>query len=139
LFPLFYVLLQKKKWFTKVFALKRFWAKLIIFNVGIRYKIIDLNKKPLPTRCVICPNHASFLDIVTTYIVCPGYFHFMGKAELKKVPLFNQFFDRMNILVDRGSIMGSHRAFTRAASDLDKGISISIFPEATIPDCSPFL
>jgi 1-acyl-sn-glycerol-3-phosphate acyltransferase len=45
----------------------------------------------------------------------------------------------MNILVDRGSIMGSHRAFTRASSDIEKGISIAIFPEATIPDCSPKL
>ena len=63
----------------------------------------------------------------------------MGKAELKKVPLFNKFFDRMNILVDRQSIMGSHRAFKRAGDDIDKGISIAIFPEATIPECSPRL
>ena len=43
----------------------------------------------------------------------------------------------MNILVDRQSIIGSHRAFKRAADDIDKGISIAIFPEATIPECSP--
>jgi len=139
MFPIFYFLLQKEKWFGTVFVLKRFWAKLIIYNVGIRYKIIDLNKSELPQPCVICPNHTSFLDIVMTYIVFPRYFHFMGKAELKKVPLFNKFFDNMNILVDRGSIMGSHRAFTRASSDIEKGVSIAIFPEATIPDCSPKL
>ena len=139
MFPVFYVLLLKEKWFKTVFKLKRFWAKLIIFNVGIRYRIIDLNKKELPQPCVICPNHTSFLDIVMTYIVFSRYFHFMGKAELKKVPLFNKFFDRMNILVDRGSIMGSHRAFTRASSDIEKGVSIAIFPEATIPESSPHL
>jgi 1-acyl-sn-glycerol-3-phosphate acyltransferase len=139
MFPLFYLLLMKEKWFPKVFALKKFWAKLIIYNVGIRYSIIDKNKNGFPQTCVICPNHSSFLDIVMTYIVCPKYFHFMGKAELKKVPLFNKFFENMNILVDRGSIMGSHRAFTRASQDIDKGISIAIFPEATIPDCSPHL
>jgi 1-acyl-sn-glycerol-3-phosphate acyltransferase len=61
----------------------------------------------------------------------------MGKAELRKVPLFNIFFNRMNILVDRGSIIDSHRAFLRASQDLDKNISIAIFPEATIPESAP--
>lgn len=139
LFPLFYVLLKREKWFKHVFRLKRFWARLIIFDVGIREQIIYKGKKEIPQPAVICPNHASFLDIVMSYIVCPNYFHFMGKAELKKVPLFNKFFENMNILVDRRSIMGSHRAFTRASQDLDKGISISIFPEATIPACAPMM
>lgn len=137
LFPAFYFLLRKEAWFPYVFRLKRFWAKLLIGNVGIRCKVI---KSPVldPAKAyVICPNHSSFLDIVLMYRVFRQYFHFMGKAELKKVPLFNKFFDRMNILVDRQSIIGSHRAFKRAADDIEKGISIAIFPEATIPECSP--
>jgi len=73
------------------------------------------------------------------YLVVPIYFHFMGKAELQRVPLFSKFFERMNILVDRSSIIASHRAFVRAGADIDKGISIAIFPEATIPDSAPHL
>ena len=139
LYPVFYVLLLKEKWFPKVFWLKRVWAKLLINNVGIRCKVINAPKLEASQPYVICPNHTSFLDIILTYIVIPDYFHFMGKAELKKVPFFNVFFDKMNILVDRGSIIASHRAFIRAGSDLDKGISIAIFPEATIPACAPRL
>ena len=139
LFPIFYILLSREKWFTYVFKLKKIWAKLIIYNVGIRCKIISSPVIDIHKPYVICPNHASFLDIVLTYIVIPNYFHFMGKAELKKVPFFNKFFDRMNILVDRSSIIGSHKAFIRAGNDLDKGISIAIFPEATIPACAPKL
>ncbi len=45
----------------------------------------------------------------------------------------------MNITVNRGSITDSHKAFKRANRDLGKGISIAIFPEATIPECSPNL
>lgn len=138
-FPLFYVLLQREKWFDKVFRLKRIWARFLINNVGIRHCIIRNYRLTPGKPYIICPNHASYLDIILTYISIPEYFHFMGKAELKKVPLFNKFFDRMNILVDRGSIIGSHKAFLRAAEDLDKGISIAIFPEATIPECAPTL
>lgn len=139
LFPLFYVLLSREEWFDKVFKLKKVWAKMLIHNVGIRCKVLSSPVLDPLKPYVICPNHASFLDIVLTYIVVPNYFHFMGKAELKKVPFFNKFFDRMNILVDRSSIIASHKAFIRAGSDLDKGISISIFPEATIPACAPKL
>lgn len=63
----------------------------------------------------------------------------MGKAELRNVPLFNIFFKRMNISVDRSSIKDSHKAYKRARKDLSKGISLAIFPEATIPECSPEL
>ncbi len=139
LYPVFYVLLLSEKRFPTVFRLKKVWARLLIHNVGIRCKIINSPRLEASRPYIICPNHASFLDIILTYLVIPDYFHFMGKAELKKVPFFNVFFDKMNILVDRGSIIASHRAFIRAGADLDKGISIAIFPEATIPACAPRL
>ena len=63
----------------------------------------------------------------------------MGKAELRKVPLFRHFFDRMNIPVNRKSRKDSHRAFLRAASDLDKKISITLFPEGTIHHTGPVM
>lgn len=63
----------------------------------------------------------------------------MGKAELRKTPGFSIFFKRMNIAVDRGNARSSHQAYERAKTDLQKGISIAIFPEATIPACSPKL
>lgn len=61
----------------------------------------------------------------------------MGKAELRKVPFFRRFFDKMNIPVNRKSKMDSHRAFLRAASDIEKGISITLFPEGTIHHNGP--
>ncbi len=45
----------------------------------------------------------------------------------------------MNIAVNRSSIRDSHKAYRRAQTDLTKGISIAIFPEATIPGCAPTL
>jgi 1-acyl-sn-glycerol-3-phosphate acyltransferase len=63
----------------------------------------------------------------------------MGKAELLNVPLFNIFFKRMNIAVNRSSMTASHKAYRRAMSDIHKGVGIAIFPEATIPECSPQL
>jgi 1-acyl-sn-glycerol-3-phosphate acyltransferase len=139
LYPIFVVLLSKEKWFPLAWRLKKVWAHWIIWSTGIHYKITT--EVPLdPKRgYVICPNHTSYLDIVLTNIAFPNYFHFMGKAELKHIPMFNIFFQRMNISVDRSSRIDSLKAFKRANKDLQKGIGIAIFPEATIPACAPFL
>jgi 1-acyl-sn-glycerol-3-phosphate acyltransferase len=138
-FPFFYIFLSREKWFEYVFRLKKMWGWCLIYFVGIRHRIIRQADFDPRRTYVICGNHASYLDIILMYLVVPGYFHFMGKAELQRVPFFNRFFKRMNILVDRGSIISSHRAFLRAGSDIDKGISIAIFPEATIPESAPRL
>jgi 1-acyl-sn-glycerol-3-phosphate acyltransferase len=136
-YPAYFILLQRKAWFPHVFTLYKVCARLMLFNAGIFPKVIHLGKPQNGTPYIICPNHCSYLDIVCTYIAFPRYFHFMGKSELKNIPLFGHFFKEMNISVDRTSIRDSHRAFIRAADDLDKGISVAIFPEATIPEHAP--
>lgn len=138
-YPVYFVLLQRKQWFPKVFGLYKICARLMLFNAGIITKTIWKYKPKKNKAYVICPNHCSYLDIVTTYIAIPEYFHFMGKAELKNIPLFGHFFKEMNIPVDRGSIVSSHKAYQRAAEDLDKGVSVAIFPEGTIPETAPKL
>ncbi len=109
------------------------WPMLVFYSVE-RQSVLD-NKQAY----VFCPNHTSYLDIFLIYMILPVYFHTMGKAELLKVPFFRHFFKEMNIPVNRKSKMDSHRAFNRAASDIDKGISIALFPEGTIYNNGPLL
>jgi 1-acyl-sn-glycerol-3-phosphate acyltransferase len=86
---------------------------------------------------VVCCNHSSYLDIIQMYNVVPRYFLFMGKYELLKWPLFNIFFKDMNIAVNRGSHIEAVKAFRRAAQAIDRGTSIALFPEGTIPPFTP--
>jgi 1-acyl-sn-glycerol-3-phosphate acyltransferase len=138
-YPTFFILLQREKWFPLVFRLKKIWAHLIMWPVGLFYTIESRYKFEKGQAYVICPNHTSYLDIMLIYISIPVYFHTMGKAELKKVPLFRKFFDRMNIPVNRKSKVDSHRALLRAESDVSKGISVTLFPEGTIHHNGPVM
>ena len=64
---------------------------------------------------IICPNHGSYLDIITMYRVFKRYFIFMGKAEILEWPLFGIFFSKgMNISVNRQSNRGSHEALKKS-------------------------
>ncbi len=133
LYPLFYVLLSKREWFPKAFKLKRFWAYWILTIPGLFVRIkrtAPLNDQPV--TAVYCANHSSYLDIIVNYTVINNYFVSMGKQEIDKAPLFRIFFKEMNILVNRKSNTGSHRAFMRAGQELGKGHSVFIFPEGGI-------
>jgi 1-acyl-sn-glycerol-3-phosphate acyltransferase len=106
---------------------------------GIRFKVHYESKLSPNKTYVYVSNHSSYLDIVLSYCAIPFYFVFMGKQELRKAPLFNIFFKEMNILVDRKSKIGSHRALEEAAKKIDEGHSVVLFPEGTISREAPKL
>jgi 1-acyl-sn-glycerol-3-phosphate acyltransferase len=81
---------------------------------------------------IFCANHTSNLDIMILCILAHGKFHFMGKEELKNNPVLKIFFNTIDIAVDRNSKMSAFRAFRRAGENLDKGMSLLIFPEGGI-------
>lgn len=139
LYPFFYVCLMRKDWYPMAFKLKRFWAHLLIFPMGIFYSV-DYRFKPVAGKTyVFCANHTSYIDIILSYCILEHYFVFMGKQELEKVPLFNVFFKDMNILVNRKSMTASYQAFQRAAQELRQGHSVILFPEGTISRRAPIL
>lgn len=133
LYPVFFILLSREKWFGSAFSLMRFWATWMCYSSGIFPSVkYEMNPDQFPNPCVFISNHCSYLDILLIYICIPKYFVCVGKQELDKAPLFRIFFRRMNILVNRKSNVESHRAYLRAGETIDKGQSIFIFPEATI-------
>lgn len=133
LYPLFYLFLSNKKWYPYAFKLKKIWARWIFIICGVFTKVkYRTPKENFPQPAVYCANHASYLDIISCYIVIPNYFISVAKKELGNVPLFKTFFRDMNILVDRKSITGAHRAFKESCEEIDNGNSICIFPEGGI-------
>lgn len=138
LFPLLVIYLKNEKYFNKGFRLIQRQAKFILFMVGIRYQqkgIIPKSKRSF----IICPNHSSYLDILMLYATFPYYFIFLGKKELGSVPLFNIYFKKMNILIDRANAKAAHNSIVKAVSETQKGSSVVIFPEGTIPKSAPQL
>ncbi len=133
LYPIFAILLTRRKKYTSAFRLMRFWARWILTVPGIFTKVKrEIAVEDLPEPCVYVANHSSYLDIVISYLVVPKYMIYMGKAEIEKAPLFRIFFRDMNIYVDRASRTGSYKAFQKASERLGKGESIFLFPEGGI-------
>lgn len=136
-YPLLYFLLSDRSRFHFTFRLMRIWSLFLLAFNGIFIKIERRGELP-NGPFIICPNHGSYLDIITMYRVFRRYFVFMGKVEIVNWPLFGIFFSKgMNISVDRQSNRGAHEALKRAEAELKLGHNIVIFPEGTIPHTAP--
>ncbi len=139
LYPIYYFWLTDEKHFDKGFWLSKWHARTVLFFTFVRYKIqyqapIDPNKV-----YVITPNHQSYLDILMLYAIIPHRFVFMAKKELGSIPLFNIFFKKFSILVNRRNPVEAKQSLEIAAQKIDMGDSIVIFPEGTIPLDTPKL
>ncbi len=86
---------------------------------------------------IFCANHTSNLDIVLFCLLAKGRFHFMGKEELLKNPVLGLFFRTIDVAVSRDSKISAFRAFKKAGENLDKGMSLIIFPEGRIDELYP--
>ncbi len=137
LYPFYLMFLLNEKHFNKGFKLLLVHTGILMHAVGIFMQVKNKHFIKKGQAYVITPNHSSYLDIVILYQTFTQYFVFMGKKELASVPVFNIFFKKMNITVDRKSIISGKRAMDRCADELDKGHSVVVFPEGTISDKVP--
>jgi len=84
-------------------------------------------------------NHTSLLDIVVGLALIRDEVHYVGKAELAKIPLFGIYFRSMDIPVKREGYEGRKKMMLRAEKDLKAGKHVFIFPEGTTSVESPKL
>lgn len=134
LYPFFLLFLSKEKWYPKGHNLNKIWAHIVFAACGLRTKVEWRFKPDAKKSYVYCANHSSYLDIPTLCYALPGYFVFVGKASLAKVPLFGYMFTTLYIAVDRRSQKSRGETMIQSLEAIDKKRSLAIFPEGTIPN-----
>jgi len=139
LYPLYFIFLFTEKHFSKAFLLLRLHTGLLMYLSGILMVVKNSHYIEKGQAYVITPNHSSYLDIIILYQTFTQYFIFMGKKSLAQIPVFGIFFKKMNIPVDRKSIVDGKRAMNRCGQELEKGHSVVMFPEGTISNHVPEL
>lgn len=138
-YPLFRLFLARERYYPLAHRLRRSWGRYILFMTGIRTEVEFETALDPDKVYLFAPNHSSYLDIPAITVMMPGYFAFMAKMELARIPLFGIFFRSIDIAVNRKSAFDAHRSFLEAGKKVDKGISLCLFPEGTIPPDAPKL
>jgi 1-acyl-sn-glycerol-3-phosphate acyltransferase len=131
--PFLFFLTMNESQYSKLYKIIRGFSKSLVFVMGFRLKketeeLLDSTKSYM-----FCPNHTSMMDPFILISMVKNPIVFVGKAELKKIPIFGFFYKRICILVDRGNPESRKEVYTKAKRRLVNGTSVAIFPEGLVP------
>ncbi|WP_420148333.1 lysophospholipid acyltransferase family protein [Spirosoma sp.] len=132
LFPFQFVFLQRNEWKPLAHKINAIWGKLFFLGVGISVRV-EYRFKPDPRGVyVICANHFSYLDIAAMGVIIDNYYAFVGKSEVKHIPLLGYMFAKLHVQVDRSQPNSRAYSLAKSIRTLASGRSIMIFPEGGI-------
>lgn len=137
LFPLVYICLQREQWKPFAHWLNRLWGKLFFAVAGIKIQIEQRHSLASEQTYVFCANHFSYLDIAVMGVILNNYFAFVGKHDVKNIPLFGYMFRKLHIQVNRESSQSRVGSLSKAIKTLAQGRSIVIYPEGGIRTKKP--
>jgi 1-acyl-sn-glycerol-3-phosphate acyltransferase len=133
-YPFIYLAASRPKWYVHLNWLRVLQSRLSSSISGVRYRF-DFEEALDPNQTYIfCANHSSNLDILIMCILAKRRFHFMGKEDLLNHPILKIYFRTIDVSVNRESRISAFRAFKKAGSNLDSGMSLIIFPEGGIDE-----
>lgn len=139
LYPLFFLSVQNKRLHWLGHFCYRLWGSVVyIFSfvpLIVRREFHQKGKTPY----VFVANHTSYLDIPLMYLLTRGNVAFLGKSSLAKAPLFGYLYKNLHILVDRKHRDSKVEAMDKCRKKIERGHSVIIFSEGTIPRTPPVL
>ena len=122
----------KVKGGNMIYSICRLWADVALFCWGIFHENIYEAPKATDHAVVFVFNHISYMDIpIILKTFRRGPIRILGKAEMKKVPVFGYIYGKAVVAVERSSDEGRLRSLREMKKVLAKHISIVIAPEGT--------
>ncbi|NIT61887.1 MAG: 1-acylglycerol-3-phosphate O-acyltransferase, partial [Aliifodinibius sp.] len=108
------------------------WAKIVLWVCGARVKVKGQENVDRYEPRIYLSNHQSYFDIFTLLAHLPADFKFILKQELMRIPLFGFAMKRARyIAIDREEPRKAVKSINEAASKINEGASMLIFPEGT--------
>jgi 1-acyl-sn-glycerol-3-phosphate acyltransferase len=109
------------------------WARAIIAASGTPVRVHGMERVDWTRPHVLVSNHTSEYDILTLAAALPVPFHFVGKKELNRVPLFGMAWRAAgHISIDRSNRASALTSLKRAGEKIRaRSAVVILFPEGT--------
>ncbi|MCB0472840.1 MAG: 1-acyl-sn-glycerol-3-phosphate acyltransferase [Flavobacteriaceae bacterium] len=132
--PLLIVLISFERFYKLFMKIAMFWGKTILFVMGFK-PVVTAEEEILPdTSYMFIANHTSLIDIMLMLAVMKNPAVFVGKKEVRNIPVFGFVARKTSILVDRSDADSRKEVYISAQKRLSQGLSMVIFPEGLVPD-----
>jgi 1-acyl-sn-glycerol-3-phosphate acyltransferase len=137
LFPIQFVFLQRNEWKPIAHKINFIWGSLFFIGIGMPVRV-ERRFKPAKNQVyVFCANHFSYLDIAAMGVIVKNYYAFVGKSDVKHIPLLGYMFAKLHVQVDRDQPNSRAYSLAKSIRTLASGRSIMIFPEGGIRAKNP--
>lgn len=137
LFPIQFVFLQRDEWKPIAHKINYIWGSLFFIGAGIPVRVERRFRPERKQVYVFCANHFSYLDIAAMGVIVKNYYAFIGKSEVKHIPLLGYMFAKLHVQVDRDQPNSRAYSLAKSIRTLALGRSIMIFPEGGIRAMEP--
>ncbi len=136
IFPFLLICIWIPGWKKYGRKINQYWAKSYFSLIFLPVRVENRAQLEKNTPYIFLANHFSYLDVAMMGFI-PGDVLFIGKASIRKAPLFGYYFKNLHIAVDRSRIKSRAETMRRAADALDQGSGIVLFPEGGIYTKNP--
>jgi 1-acyl-sn-glycerol-3-phosphate acyltransferase len=136
IFPFILICIWVPGWKKYGRKINRYWARAYFICIFLPVKIEKSEKIQKDKAYIFLANHFSYLDIAMMGFI-PGDVLFVGKASIRKAPLFGYYFKNLHIAVDRERLKSRAETMKRTDQALQSGSSVIIFPEGGIYTKNP--
>ncbi|MFR9553570.1 MAG: lysophospholipid acyltransferase family protein [Rikenellaceae bacterium] len=121
-----------KRWVVHNLSRAMCYIFFFSFRWMWRYKISGLENIDPKGKYVVLMNHNAMMDVPTLYFTAMD-FRWVSKRQVFQIPFFGQFLVlHGDIAIERGNPAAAMRLMMeRGLKWLDKGVSVSLFPEGT--------
>ena len=110
----------------------RLWAQLLLKITHTPLTVEGLEHLIPGQTYVFAANHRSQFDIFVLMASLPGEFGWVAKKSLFQIPIFGQALTSLgNISIDRSSLKDAIKSLNQAATLVQRGRSLIVFPEGT--------
>jgi len=131
--PLLIIVISYDRFYKSFFKIARAWGKTILYVMGFS-PVLETEEDIDPTKSYLfIANHASLIDVMLMLSVLKNPAVFVGKKEVRKLPVFGYVARKTSILVDRGNAESRKEVYISAQNKINQGLSIIIFPEGLVP------
>lgn len=131
--PVLFIVISFDRFYKTFFKIAIAWGKTILFIMGFK-PVVTTEEEIHPDKSYLfIANHASLIDVMLMLSVMKNPAVFVGKREVRKIPVFGFVARKTSILVDRSNAESRKEVYISAQEKLNKGLSIAIFPEGLVP------
>lgn len=131
--PILFIVISFDRFYKTFFKIAIVWGKTILFVMGFK-PVVTTEEEIRPDESYLfIANHASLIDVMLMLSVVKNPAVFVGKREVKNIPVFGYVARKTSILVDRSNAESRKEVYISAQEKLNKGLSIAIFPEGLVP------